>query len=317
MKSPPTTQSAGQCRRHSVWFARGKLDFIPTLDPAHNAKGRIKALVRDPATPTTKDNDVFAPSPIGGMKKIWDSQTNIHNPMFDDKSRVWLTARTRPAGRSRLLPGRLEPSFGQAVPAEGIRTPAGAVRSRHQKNIPRSIPATARIICNWRPMRTTRCGPAAARCGGVAEHQPVPENGDEQKAQGWTALVLDTNGTASAMPITEPGAPQDPAKDMRIPRRLLWRRGKPGGWFDLGFDPGAIPAAWSAWCREVIRPPRRWRKSITRRWTIPRRHCTAFSPRGMDIDRNGVVWMPLASGQFRQLRPPQMQGPAQRTQGDG
>ena len=39
---------------------------------------------------------------------------------------------------------------------------------------------------------------------------------DEQKAQGWTALVVDTNGNGKRDAYTEPGEPQDPKKDMRI-----------------------------------------------------------------------------------------------------
>ena len=38
-----------------------------------------------------------------------------------------------------------------------------------------------------------------------------------------------------------------------------------------------------------------------------------FGIRGMDVDRNGVVWVPLDSGHIAQLRSPQMQGAAQRT----
>ena len=40
--------------------------------------------------------------------------------------------------------------------------------------------------------------------------------GDEQKSQGWTALILDTNGDGKRGAYTEPGQPQDPAKDMRV-----------------------------------------------------------------------------------------------------
>ena len=49
----------------------------------------------DPETPTSKDNDIPNPSPYWGREAIWDSQTTIHNPMFDRKGRVWLTTRVR------------------------------------------------------------------------------------------------------------------------------------------------------------------------------------------------------------------------------
>jgi hypothetical protein len=37
----------------------------------------------------------MAPSPYWGDEPIWDSQTSMHNPMFDEKGRVWFTSRVR------------------------------------------------------------------------------------------------------------------------------------------------------------------------------------------------------------------------------
>ena len=42
------------------------------------------------------------------------------------------------------------------------------------------------------------------------------ETHDEQKSQGWTALVLDTNGNGKRDAYVEPNQPVDPAKDKRI-----------------------------------------------------------------------------------------------------
>ena len=42
------------------------------------------------------------------------------------------------------------------------------------------------------------------------------ETRDEAKAQGWTALILDTNGNGMRDAYVEPGEPADPAKDTRI-----------------------------------------------------------------------------------------------------
>src|SRR6266581_5813178 len=40
---------------------------------------------------------------------------------------------------------------------------------------------------------------------------------DEQKSQGWTALILDTNGNGKRDDYVEPNQPVDPTKDKRIP----------------------------------------------------------------------------------------------------
>src|SRR5207249_5502404 len=39
---------------------------------------------------------------------------------------------------------------------------------------------------------------------------------DEQKSQGWTALILDTNGNGKRDDYVEPDQPADPTKDKRI-----------------------------------------------------------------------------------------------------
>ena len=38
---------------------------------------------------------------------------------------------------------------------------------------------------------------------------------DEEKSQGWTALIVDTNGNGRRDAYTEPNQPRDPTKDMR------------------------------------------------------------------------------------------------------
>ena len=42
------------------------------------------------------------------------------------------------------------------------------------------------------------------------------ETGDEARSQGWTALILDTNGNGRRDTYVEPDEPIDPTKDKRI-----------------------------------------------------------------------------------------------------
>ena len=42
------------------------------------------------------------------------------------------------------------------------------------------------------------------------------ETGDEVASQGWTPLIVDTNGNGKRDAWTEPDQPLDPAKDRRI-----------------------------------------------------------------------------------------------------
>ena len=70
-------------------------DLFPVLDPVNHKATQVKMQVRDPNTPSSKHN-AMTPSPYWGAEPIWDSQTSMHNPMFDEKGRVWFTSRVRP-----------------------------------------------------------------------------------------------------------------------------------------------------------------------------------------------------------------------------
>jgi len=88
-------QSDRQCQWQALWLDGGKHRLYSVLDPAHNSVSEVKHPVRDPNTPTSKTAPL-EPSPYWGAEPIWDSQTTTHNPMMDEKGRVWFTARVRP-----------------------------------------------------------------------------------------------------------------------------------------------------------------------------------------------------------------------------
>src|SRR5690606_33596187 len=72
-------------------------DDFPILDPVRNVATTFRAPVRDPDTPSTRDDPVVERSPYWGEEPIWDSRANAHNPMLDAGGRVWYTARIRAA----------------------------------------------------------------------------------------------------------------------------------------------------------------------------------------------------------------------------
>jgi hypothetical protein len=80
-------------KRNPTVNAHGKLygapeystDFIPVLDPVSNTATELKMPVRDPNTPSSREDRIYAPSLYWGEERLWDSQTTVHNPMFDDR----------------------------------------------------------------------------------------------------------------------------------------------------------------------------------------------------------------------------------------
>src|SRR5947207_1196520 len=93
-----------------------------------------------------------------------------------------------------------------------------------------------------RTLWTTGGGPVI----GWLDTKLFEKTGDEEKAQGWTALILDTNGDGKRGEYTEPNQPIDPTKDHRInagfyavapaPDGSIWGSslGFPGGILGLG-----------------------------------------------------------------------------------
>jgi hypothetical protein len=278
-------------------------DFVPILDPVRNAKSEVKMPVRDPKTPSSKNNPM-APSPYWGEEAIWDSQTSVHNPMFDEKGRVWFTARVRPPDN---------PAFCK----KGSDHPSALLFPLEQSNRhlamydPKSGKFTLISTCfpthhlqfaeDANQTLWTSAGGPAANVVGWLNRKMFEETGDEMKAQGWTALILDTNGNGKRDEYVEPDQPIDPAKDKRIsaafyglaPSPLdgsIWGSvlGFPGA--ILRLNPGENPPATAL--AEIYEPP------------LP-----GYSPRGMDIDRNGVVWASLASGHLASFDRRKCRGP--------
>jgi hypothetical protein len=127
------------------------------------------------------------------------------------------------------------------------------------------------------------------------------------KSQGWTALIMDTNGNGRRDAYVEPGAPLDPSKDKRFGAAFYSVAPAPDGsvWGSvLGFpgaavrlNPGSNPPETAL--AEVYEPP----------VDDPKAPVHGFSPRGMDIDRDGVVWAALASGHLGKFDRRKCKGP--------
>ena len=278
-------------------------DLFPTLDPVRHAAGAVKMPVRDPATPSTKVNPMGA-SPYWGDEPIWDSQTIMHNPMLDEKGRVWFTSRIGPPDN---------PAFCR----QGSNHPSAKLfpLERSTRHLSMYDPQTGRftLIRTCFPTHhlqfgfdanhtlwTSAGGPQSGVVGWL-NRRMFEETGDEARSQGWTALVLDTNGNGRRDDYVEPDQPVDPKKDKRINAAFygvapspvdgsVWGSvlGYPGAIVRL--SPGADPPATAL--AEIYEPP------------LP-----GYSPRGMDIDSHGVVWAPLASGHLASFDRRKCRGP--------
>ena len=102
-------------------------DMVPVLDPITNAASQVKHPFRDPKTPSSLDL-ARGHSPYWGDEPIWDGHTSIHNPIMDEKARVWFTAQDTAGGKPGLLQSRLGSSLGEGRAAGDLRPSALDVR---------------------------------------------------------------------------------------------------------------------------------------------------------------------------------------------
>jgi hypothetical protein len=289
-------------------------DYLPVLDPVRHTATQVPLTVRDPATRPATPATMPQPSPYWGEEAIWTSKNNVHNPMFDGQGRMWITSTVRPADN---------PAFcqqGSSHPSAMLFPVARA--GRHlQVYDPKTKKLTHISTCFSthhlmfaEDANNTLWTSGGGQVVGWLNTKLFDETGDEEKAQGWTALIVDTNGNGKRDEYVEPNQPVDPAKDKRITNGLYSVAPAPDGsiWgTSLGYPgalirvvPGSNPPATTL--TEIFQPPLRD--------GIP---VEGFSPRGGDVDRNGVFWAAMASGHLASFDRRKCKGPLNGPQATG
>ena len=254
-------------------------DRFPVLDPVHHRATQVTMLVRDPATPSSRQNTML-PSPIWGPDPIWDSQTSMHNPMLDEKGRVWFTSRVRPPANPDFCKKGSEHPSAKLTPLESSNRHLSMYEPKTGKItlISTCFPTHHLVFAEDanHTLWTSAGGPQSGVVGWL-DRKRFEETGDEVSSQGWTATVLDTNGNGRRDEGDTPIKAAFYGIGVNPVDGTVWGSvlGFPG--YVIRLNPGPNPPATAL--TEVFEPP------------LP-----GFGPRGMDIDRSGVAWTPLASG---------------------
>ncbi len=282
-------------------------DYLPVLDPVHNSVSRVPLTVRDPNTQPATGPPTGAPSAYWGDTILWTSKNNVHNPMIDEKGRVWITSSIRPPDNPAFCKaGSTHPSAKLfPVNRSGRQLAMYDPKTKKLTHINTCF-GTHHLMFAEDANRTLWTSGGGAVVGWL-DTKMFDETGDEEKSQGWTALIVDANGNGKRDDYTEPNQPADPAKDRRINAGLYSVAPAPDGsiWGStLGFPggivrivPGAHPPETAL--AEYYEPP----------YNNPKAPVQGFSPRGADIDRNGVAWIALASGHMASFDRRKCKGP--------
>jgi hypothetical protein len=267
-------------------------DLLPVLDPVRHRASEIKHPVRDPKTPSAK-TDPLTPSPYWGAEPIWDSQSNQHNPMYDEKSRVWFTARVRPPDNPAFCKkGSNHPSAKVFALERATRHLSMYDPKTKKFTLISTCFATHHLVFAEDANHTlwTSAGGGGAGAIGWLNRKMFEETGDEEKSQGWAPFILDTNGNGKRDEWVEPSEPVDPAKDKRV---VI-------GYYGVAVNPvdGSIWGSSLGFPGYVARfnpGPNPTETGLTEIYEAPV-EINGYGVRGMDIDRNGVAWVSLASG---------------------
>jgi hypothetical protein len=291
-------------------------DDLPILDPKTHSVAYMKSTPRDPNTPNTsfieRAGFPSLPSPYWGAERIWKSQTSVHNPMLDGEGRVWMTSRIRPSGNPDFCKEGSEHPSAKLFPMKE----AGRHVAVHD---PKTGKLTHLDTCftTHHLIFAEDADNTLWLSGGGARQQVVGwintkkflETGDAADSQNWSPMILDTNGNGKRDEgYVEPNQLVDPTKDTRII----------AGLYGIGYNPndGSIWGSVLSMPGGVVRiipggnPPA---TTLAEYYEVPfnepKAAVNGFGPRGADIDRKGVVWIPLASGHLASFERKKCQGP--------
>ena len=280
-------------------------DQLAILDPVTHRATNLKVPLRvDPATvPGMIARSMPVPSRFYGEELIWNDPANPHNPMMDQKGRVWLTSAIRARPNPDWCKSGLDNKFANYYPIErGYR---GAVYYD---------PPTEKFVMIDTCFGThhlqfaedddhTLFFSGGGQVIGWLKTAVYDETGDEQFSQGWCPTVVDTNGDGRiTKPWNEPNQRGeienfDTKKDTRVVIRSYGVVPDPmndsGVWIVSNRFPGRL-----AYMDIGDNPPE---TCISEMYEVPSvldpnvpRDKTGFGPRGLDIDRNGVIWTALS-----------------------
>jgi hypothetical protein len=281
-------------------------DYLPVLDPANHDTSRVPLTVRDPDTQPASPS-MPQPSPYWGDEPIWDSKANVHNPMIDGQGRVWITAAVRPPENPDFCREGSDHPSAKQFPVDRAYRHLGLYDPETEEYTHISTCFSTHHLMFAEDESNTLWTSGGGEVVGWLNTKEFDETGDEQASQGWTPLILDTNGNGQRDEYVEPGEPVDPNMDKRITNGLyavapavdgsVWGSslGYPGAVVRL--EPGSNPSE----------------TALTEIYELPLDEdgepVEGYSPRGMDIDRNGVAWVALASGHLASFDRSKCEGP--------
>ncbi len=279
-------------------------DKFMSIDPLEHAAAEVPIPVTDPNTPSGKSQSMPAPSPYWGDKLYWFDPALANHAALDTKGRVWLAARFRAPEN--------QPEFCKSHPSARL-APASSSFRQIQYYDPRTRQFTQVNVCFETHHVQFASDPDETLYGngvfngaiGWVKTRVLDETGDVARAQGWCRPYFDINQDGKI----------DPALDRPI-MPLVTR------WPDYAFYSviphpdgsvwGAVPGPLPG---RIIRiDPQTCIGESYEPPFEPPSGVVGYTPRGIDVDSNGVIWTALSGSghlaSFDRRKCKVLQGPA-------
>ena len=247
------------------------------------------------------------PSVFYGDEPLWERPADPHNPMFDELGRVWMTTKVRGDIVPEWCQEGSDNRFAQYYPTRRSSRQASYYDPATEDfGLIDTCFGTHHLQFGFTDDRMLYFSGGGDVIGWI-NTRVWDETQDEKLSQGWCPMVVDTNGDGV---ITKPwNQPVGPLRSQNEGG---------GGELLVDFDPnldtrmspgsyGIIvdPVSNVAWGAGTQFPGRIYRMDIgdnppdtciTEVYELPviDGQINAFGPRGLDVDKNGIVWTALS-----------------------
>jgi hypothetical protein len=297
-KNNPRVNAGG--RVYAVSAGHGALVM---LDPKEHSAIEMEIPTRAPrAEVPSRFPKPNRPSLFWGEQHLWGNPpynpADPHNPMMDTKGRVWMTSKIRPNQNAGWCSDPAN-RFAEWFPLQQSFRQASFYDPKTKEfTLIDTCYSTHHLFFDTDANETLYFNELTGPMVGWIDTKVYDQTRDEQKAAGWCGQVLDTNGDGK---ITKPWnrqgggrgreaappAPFDPKLDTQVSYNLysvipnpvdhsLWGASEVFPGYIVRIERGSDPPST---CRaELYRVPE-----------------PGLDPRGIDVDRNGVIWTALAA----------------------
>ena len=272
-------------------------DFLLVTDTHEHRSEMIKIPLRenDPPVPSMFATEGFKPWRDFGAEAVWNDPANPHNPMIDAEGRVWLTTRIRHPDNPDWCRAGSDNQYARYFPLDRAFRHTGYYDPETGEfELIGTCYGTHHLQFAEDEQDTLYFSGGGAVIGWL-DTKLYDATGDEQLTQGWCPTVIDTNGDGViTKPWNEPpprGSRETAAFDPSLDTRVV-----------VGaYGVIANPLDDAVWIVSDDFPGRLLRldrggdppaSCISELYTVPVEK--GYRTRGLDVDRNGVLWTALA-----------------------